>query len=100
MPKIIPLKSGAAADAGRQRHQPVQPGLHVLLRVRRRQDRRYRERQAAEVHERGDRARGGRVCVARIAREPARAHHVLRRRNADELNGAEVDDRLRAAARR
>ena len=93
-------EAGAAADAGRQRHQPVQPGLHLLLRVRRRQDRRHRERQAAEVHERGDGARGGRVRAARIARQPARAHHVLRRRNADELQRAQGDDRLRAPARR
>ena len=31
---------------------------------------------------------------------PTRAHHVLRRRDADELQGAEVDHRLRAPARR
>ena len=79
-------QAGAAADAGRQRHQPVQPGLHLLLRVRRRQDRRYRERQAAEVHERGNGARERRLHAARIARQPDRAHDVLRRRDADELS--------------
>ena len=37
----------APADARRQRDQPVQPGLHVLLRVRRRQDRRHRKRRSS-----------------------------------------------------
>ena len=57
LPKILPLDRHPAADAGGQRHQPVQPQLRILLRVRRGQDRRHRERSAAEVHERGDGAR-------------------------------------------
>ena len=64
-PKILPLKPLPLTDDGAQRHQPVQPGLHLLLRVRRGQDRRHRERQAAEVHERGDGARERRVRAAR-----------------------------------
>ena len=90
-PKIIPLDAGPADDAGAERHQPVQPELHVLLRVRRGQDRRHRERQAAEVHERGDGARERRVHAAGVGRQQGRAHHVLRRRDADELPGAQVD---------
>ena len=35
-----------------------------------------------------------------IGRQQGRAHHVLRRRDAAELPGAEADDRLRAPARR
>ena len=65
--------------------------LHVLLRVRRGQDRRHRERQAAEVHERGDGARRASTsCCSEAGDNTTRAHHVLRRRDADELPGAEV----------
>ena len=39
-------------DDGSQRDEPVQSGVHVLLRVQRRQDRRHREREEAEVHDR------------------------------------------------
>ncbi len=73
--------------------------LHLLLRVRRGQDRRHRERQEAEVHDRGD---GARQSVDFMLKESGdnqvRPPHVLRRRDADELPGAEADHRLRAAA--
>ena len=100
MPKIVPLRPVPLQTLVRQRHQPVQPRLHLLLRVRRGQDRRHHQRPAAQVHERGDGARERRVCLARVAREHARAHHVLRRRDADELPGAEGHHCLCAAAGR
>ena len=71
-PKILPLDAVPADDDGAERHQPVQPELHLLLRVRRGQDRRHRERQAAEVHERGDGARERRVPAAGVGRNESR----------------------------
>ena len=59
-----------ADDDGPQRDQPVQPELHVLLRVRRGQDRRHGKREAGEVHERGDCAGERGVSAAGIGRQP------------------------------
>ena len=62
--------AGAAQHDGAERHQPVQSELHLLLRVRRRQDRPDRERPPAEVDERGDGARERRLPAARVGHEP------------------------------
>jgi len=53
---------------GAQRHQSVQPGLHVLLRVRRGQDRRHGDGQESQVHERARRLAKAWTHAARIRR--------------------------------
>ena len=84
-----PADAVPADDDGAQRHQPVQPELHLLLRVRRGQDRRHRERQEAEVHERGDRAPERGLHAQGGGRQQGGAPHLLRRRDAAQLPGAE-----------
>ena len=99
-PKIFPLTPFPLTTMVLNVTNQCNLSLHLLLRVRRGQDRRHRERQEAEVHERGDRAPERGVHAQGVGRQQGRAHHVLRRRDAAQLPGAEADDRLRAPARR
>ena len=100
LPKIPAAHTIAVDHHGAQRHEPVQPRVHLLLRVQRGQDRRHRQRQAAEVHDDRDGDAERRVHAEGGGRQRGRPPHLLRRRDADELSGAEGNHRLRTAARR
>ena len=63
----------SADDDGAERDEPVQPGVHVLLRVRRGQDRRHGPRQAVEVHDRGD---GAARASSSCSKESGRVAHM------------------------
>ena len=82
--------AGSAEDAGPERHQPVQPELHVLLRVRRGQDRRHRRTAQPKFMSEETARESVDFMLARVGEPAARAPHVLRRRDAAELPGAQV----------
>ena len=96
-PRPPPVELPAHHD-GPQRDQQVQSGVHLLLRVRRGQDRRHDVRSRAQLHERGDRAGERRLHVRAVGGPAGRAPDLLRRRDAAQLQGAEEDGGVCARA--
>ena len=100
LPKFLPLTPLPLTTMVLNVTNQCNLALHLLLRVRRGQDRRHDQRRAAEVHVDRDGEAERRVHAEGVGRQQGGPSHLLRRRNADELPGAEGDDRLRAQARR
>ena len=87
-----------AAKPGDESDEPVQPIVHVLLRIRRGQSRHARRQ--AEVHGLRDGQGFGGFPAGAVRGPQVGSHHLLRRRNADEFPAAEASGGLRERARR